>query len=93
MGVTVLNGSVTADDRPVGTGASVTEGKSLSLRSLIGAQAKAVRELSADAVMGLRHSASGYAGKAKLKCANLTLAQSNSARRRPYRRLEAFANG
>jgi carbonic anhydrase/acetyltransferase-like protein (isoleucine patch superfamily) len=64
MGATVLNNAVIADDCLVGAGALVTEGKSFPPGSLIvGVPAKAVRELSDEAIAGLRESATGYADK------------------------------
>ncbi|MDB5686275.1 MAG: acetyltransferase, partial [Rhizorhabdus sp.] len=64
MGATVLNNAVIGDDCLIGAGALVTEGKSFPPGSLIvGAPAKAVRELSPEAIAGLRASAKGYADK------------------------------
>jgi carbonic anhydrase/acetyltransferase-like protein (isoleucine patch superfamily) len=61
MGATILNDAVIADDCLIGAGALVTEGKSFPPGSLIiGAPAKAVRELSPDMLAGLRRSAAGY---------------------------------
>ena len=72
MGATVLNGAVIGDDCLVGAGALVTEGKSFPPGSLIvGAPAKAVRELSPERIAGLKLSADGYAAKAKSYAAGL----------------------
>lgn len=64
MGATVLNGATVPDDCLVGAGALVTEGKTFPPGSLIvGSPAKAVRELSPDAIAGLKRSADGYAAR------------------------------
>jgi len=64
MGATVLNNAVIGDDCAIGAGALITEGKSFPPRSLIfGAPARAVRELSEDAVRKLYLSARSYAAK------------------------------
>ena len=61
MGAIVLNGARIGRGCLVGAGALVTEGKDFPDGSLIvGAPAKAVRSLDADAIAGLRASAEGY---------------------------------
>jgi carbonic anhydrase/acetyltransferase-like protein (isoleucine patch superfamily) len=66
MGATVLNHAVIPENCLVGAGALVTEGKTFEPGSLIvGSPAKAVRQLSAEAIAGIRMSAAGYAKKAK----------------------------
>lgn len=61
MGATVLNGARIGRNCLVGANALVTEGKEFPDNSLIvGAPAKAVRILDAEAAEGLRASASGY---------------------------------
>ena len=73
MGAIVLNGAVIGDRCLIGAGALVTEGKTFPPGSLIvGAPARAVRELSAEASEGLRRSAEGYAAKARDYAAGLT---------------------
>ena len=65
MGATVLNGAVIGKNSLVGAGALVTEGKVFPDNSLIvGAPAKAVRELDADAIARLARSADAYVGNA-----------------------------
>lgn len=64
MGASILNNAVIPDNCLVGAGALVTEGKSFPPGSLIvGVPAKAVRELSDEAIADLRQSAEGYAAK------------------------------
>jgi carbonic anhydrase/acetyltransferase-like protein (isoleucine patch superfamily) len=64
MGATVLNGAVIPDDCLIGAGALVTEGKTFPPKSLIvGAPARAVKELLPEMIEGLRHSAAGYASR------------------------------
>lgn len=66
MGATILNRAVIGADSLVGAGALVTEGKVFAPGSLIvGAPARAVRELSPEAIAGLRRLASAYVVKAK----------------------------
>ena len=66
MGATVLNGATIGDDSLVGAGALVTEGKTFPPGSLIvGSPARAVRELSADAIAGLKASADHYVARAR----------------------------
>ena len=61
MGATILNKAVIGADSLVGANALVTEGKQFPPKSLIvGAPAKAVRELTDDEVAGLRRSAADY---------------------------------
>ncbi|MGX5720710.1 gamma carbonic anhydrase family protein [Shinella zoogloeoides] len=61
MGATVLNGAVIGKNCLVGANALVTEGKVFPDNSLIvGAPAKAIRTLDADAVEGLKKSAESY---------------------------------
>lgn len=61
MGATVLNGAVIGDNCLVGAKALVTEGKIFPDNSLIvGAPARVVRTLDADAIEGLKASAAGY---------------------------------
>ncbi|TVV76113.1 gamma carbonic anhydrase family protein [Sphingomonas solaris] len=72
MGATVLNGAVIGDDCLIGAGALVTEGKSFPPGSLIvGAPARAVRMLDADAVARLKESAGGYAARRAVYAAGL----------------------
>jgi carbonic anhydrase/acetyltransferase-like protein (isoleucine patch superfamily) len=64
MGATVLNDAVIGDNCLIGAGALVTEGKQFPPGSLIiGAPAKAVRELTPDAIERLRHSADHYVAR------------------------------
>lgn len=73
MGATVLNHAVIGDDCLVGAGALVTEGKTFPPGSLIvGAPAKAVRELSPQAIAGLRMSAASYVARARTFATGLT---------------------
>lgn len=66
MGATVMNGARIGAGSMVGANALVTEGKTFPERSLIvGAPAKAIRTLDDTAVLGLRHSARGYAENAR----------------------------
>ena len=61
MGATVLNGAVIGNNCLVGANALVTEGKVFPDNSLIvGAPAKAIRTLDADAIEGLKRSAESY---------------------------------
>ncbi len=72
MGAQVMNNAVIAENCVVGAGALVTEGKSFPPGSLIiGAPAKAVKELSPEAIEGLRQSADVYAAKRALYDAKL----------------------
>ena len=66
MGATVMNGARIGADSIVGAGALVTEGKSFPDRSLIvGAPARAVRQLDDAALDGLRRSAQTYVDNAR----------------------------
>ena len=66
MGATILNNAVIGENCLVGAGALVTEGKSFPPGSLIvGSPAKAVRDLRAEEIGRLGHSAQGYAQKQK----------------------------
>lgn len=66
MGATVLNGAVIGKNCLVGAGALVTEGKTFEDGSLIiGAPARAVRQLDEAAIKGLRDSAARYAENAR----------------------------
>ena len=61
MGATVLNGAVIGNNCLVGANALVTEGKVFPDNSLIvGAPAKAIRTLDAEAIEGLKRSAESY---------------------------------
>lgn len=61
MGATILNGAVIGPNCLIGANALVTEGKVFPEGSLIvGSPAKAVRELNAGAIQGLRASALHY---------------------------------
>ncbi|MDN2568164.1 gamma carbonic anhydrase family protein [Aquibium sp. A9E412] len=66
MGAIVLNGARLGNNCLVGAGALVTEGKSFPDGSLIvGSPARAVRELDAAAIEGLRQSAAHYVENAR----------------------------
>lgn len=66
MGTTILNGAVIGKNCLVGAGALVTEGKTFEDGSLIiGAPARAVRQLDDAAIQGLRDSAARYAKNAQ----------------------------
>ena len=66
MGAIVLNGARVGNNCLVGAGALITEGKGFEDNSLIvGAPAKAVRTLDAQAVERLRQSAAHYVGNAR----------------------------
>ncbi|MBK5923498.1 gamma carbonic anhydrase family protein [Rhodovulum sulfidophilum] len=61
MGATVLNGARIGRNCLIGAGALVTEGKEIPDNSLVmGAPAKFVRQLDAEAIEGLRQSARHY---------------------------------
>lgn len=65
MGAVVLNHAVIGEDCLIGAGALVTEGKVFPPGSLIvGAPARAVRTLDAEAIAELRRSAADYVAKA-----------------------------
>ena len=64
MGAIILNNAVIPDDCLVGAGALVTEGKTFPSGSLIvGVPARAIRELSPQAIAGLKASADNYVAK------------------------------
>ena len=66
MGAIILNGARIGDNCLVGAGALVTEGKEFPAGSLIiGSPAKAVRDLSGEAMEALRESARSYQGNWK----------------------------
>ena len=72
MGARILNGAVITSGCIVGAGALVTEGKTFEPGSLIvGAPARAVREVSESERQALRWSAAHYAEKARHYSANL----------------------
>ena len=72
MGATILNGARIGADCLVGANALVTEGKSFPDGSLIvGAPAKAVRTLDAEALERLRGPALGYVGNGRRFAAGL----------------------
>jgi carbonic anhydrase/acetyltransferase-like protein (isoleucine patch superfamily) len=63
----VLNGAVIGKNCLVGAGAIVTEGKVFPDNSLIlGAPAKVVRELSAEAIAGMHQNAADYVAKGQI---------------------------
>jgi len=64
MGATILNNARIGDDCLIGANALVTEGKEFPPGSLIvGAPAKAVRQLSPEVIAGLKASAAGYVAR------------------------------
>jgi carbonic anhydrase/acetyltransferase-like protein (isoleucine patch superfamily) len=64
MGATILNNAKIGDDCLIGANALVTEGKEFAPGSLIvGAPAKAVRELPPEVIAGLKASAAGYVAR------------------------------
>jgi carbonic anhydrase/acetyltransferase-like protein (isoleucine patch superfamily) len=72
MGATILNGARIGANCLVGANALVTEGKSFPDSSLIvGAPAKAVRTLDAEALERLRGPALGYVGNGRRFAAGL----------------------
>ncbi len=72
MGARILNGAVIGRQCIVGAGAIVTEGKQFEPRSLIvGAPARAVRQISDEQVVVLKMSAAHYAAKAVRYAAGL----------------------
>jgi len=74
MGATILNNAVIGDDCLIGANALVTEGKVFPAGSMIvGAPAKAVRELSPEAIAGLKLSAAAYAAKQRTYAEGLRL--------------------
>jgi carbonic anhydrase/acetyltransferase-like protein (isoleucine patch superfamily) len=67
MGATVLNNAVIGENCLIGANALVTEGKVFPAGSLIvGAPAKAVRELPPEAIAGLKMSAAAYAARKRV---------------------------
>ena len=67
MGATILNNAVIGDDCLIGANALVTEGKVFPAGSLIvGAPAKAVRDLSPEAIAALTLSAAAYAARQRV---------------------------
>ncbi|BAF89669.1 MULTISPECIES: gamma carbonic anhydrase family protein [Azorhizobium] len=73
MGATLLNGATIAPNSLVGSNALVTEGKSFAERSLIvGAPAKAIRELDDEMVARLSRTAEHYQNNWKRFAAGLT---------------------
>lgn len=72
MGATVLNGARIGRGCLVGANALITEGKSYPDNSLIvGAPAKAVRELDPEALDGVRRAAEGYVARYRRFAAEL----------------------
>lgn len=64
MGATIMNGAVIGKNCMIGAGALITEGKQIPDGSLVvGAPARVVRPLDADAIAGLEASAQGYVDK------------------------------
>jgi carbonic anhydrase/acetyltransferase-like protein (isoleucine patch superfamily) len=73
MGAVVLNGAVIGRNCLIGAGALVTEGKQIPDGSLVvGAPARVVRPLDAEAIEGLRRSARSYRANAARFRAGLT---------------------
>jgi len=73
MGAIVLNNAVIGEDCLIGAGALVTEGKVFPPGSLIiGAPAKAVKDLAPEVIDGIRKSAAGYAERQQRFAQNLT---------------------
>jgi carbonic anhydrase/acetyltransferase-like protein (isoleucine patch superfamily) len=67
MGATVLNNAVIGENCLIGANALVTEGKVFPAGSLIvGAPAKAMRELTPEAIAGLKMSAAAYAARKRV---------------------------
>ncbi|RZT56004.1 carbonic anhydrase/acetyltransferase-like protein (isoleucine patch superfamily) [Sphingomonas sp. BK036] len=67
MGATILNNAVIGDDCLIGANALVTEGKVFPAGSLIvGAPAKAVRDLPPEAIATLKLSAAAYAARQRV---------------------------
>jgi carbonic anhydrase/acetyltransferase-like protein (isoleucine patch superfamily) len=76
MGATILNNAVIGDNCLIGANALVTEGKVFPAGSLVvGAPAKAVRELSPEAIAGLKMSAAAYAAKQRVYAESLMLVE------------------
>lgn len=73
MGARVLNGATIPEECIVGAGALITEGKTFAPGSLIiGAPARAVRQLTDEERLALRESAKHYSEKAAHYAAELT---------------------
>ena len=73
MGAILLNNAVIGEDCLIGAGALVTEGKVFPPGSLIiGAPAKAVKDLAPEVIDGIRKSAAGYAERQQRFAQNLT---------------------
>ncbi len=67
MGATILNNAVIGENCLIGANALVTEGKVFPAGSLIvGAPAKAVRDLPPEAIAGLKMSAAAYATRQRV---------------------------
>ncbi len=67
MGATILNNAVIGENSLIGANALVTEGKMFPAGSLIvGAPAKAVRDLSPEAIASLKISAAAYAARQRV---------------------------
>ncbi len=67
MGATILNNAVIGENSLIGANALVTEGKVFPAGSLIvGAPAKAVRDLPPEAIAGLKMSAAAYATRQRV---------------------------
>lgn len=74
MGATILNGAVIGSNCLIGAGALVTEGKIIPDNSLVvGAPAKVVRELDAQAIEKLQQSAAHYITAARRFARGLTV--------------------
>ncbi len=74
MGATILNGAVIGNNCLVGANALVTEGKVFPDNSLIvGAPAKAIRQLDEAAISGLKKSADSYVKKWQLFATTLSV--------------------
>lgn len=75
IGAIILNGAVIGDDCLIGAGALITEKKIFPAGSLIvGAPAKAVRELSLEVIADLKESSAGYAKKQKVFAETMVVA-------------------
>jgi carbonic anhydrase/acetyltransferase-like protein (isoleucine patch superfamily) len=74
MGARILNGAVLENECLVGAGALITEGKHFERGShIVGAPARAVRQLTDEEKQALRMSAAHYVGKAQRYAALLKL--------------------
>jgi carbonic anhydrase/acetyltransferase-like protein (isoleucine patch superfamily) len=66
MGSTILDGAVVGDNVIVGANSLITSGKVIPSGVLVmGSPAKVVRELTAEEIEGIRHSAAGYIALSK----------------------------